>query len=154
MGRPRKNPIKELKQESAIDSIMKSGEGVELHEMPLESLSDYQAYNEKARQLNKKAGLCRYSVKQCPVELHPTQRIIFNRNDQPDNPQPVYVSNELIEFKETLTPGKEYDLPICIVDHLYAKGTPIWKWYDNPDGSRETRVSHNIPRFALRSVMA
>jgi len=120
-----------------------------IEEMPLESIRDYRLYNEEARRLNKKLGILRYPIKQCPVELHPKTRIIFRRNDQPSNPLKVFVSNHLIHFDETLVPGKAYDLPDCIVHHLAEKGNPVWKWYENSDGSKETRVSHKEPRFSL-----
>lgn len=147
MGRPRK----ETKIDK-MDEIIAKTPTNPLQDMPLNSLSDYEAYNKEARRLNKQLGMCRYPVKQCPIELHPKQKIIFHRNDQPTNPQPVYVSNELIEFKETLIPGKEYELPVCIVEYLAKKGVPVWKWFENADGSKETRESHKNPRFSLRSV--
>lgn len=125
---------------------------LELHEMPLNSLGDYVRYNRKARALNKSLGICRYHVQQCPIELHPKQRVVFMRKDQPANPLPVYVSNEMIEFKQKLIPGREYDLPLTIIDYLASKGVPIWDWVDNPDGSRETRKVAMDPRFALRTV--
>jgi hypothetical protein len=144
------------KKESVMDSSIKTAEAEKLpiDEMPLTSLREYRQYNEEARRMNKKLGLCRYPQKPCPVELHPTERIVFSRKDQPSNPLPVYISNSLIEFKETLVPGKTYDLPQCVVSYLADKGVPIWKWFDKPDGSRETGVSHKEPRFALRTVYA
>ena len=54
--------------------------------------------------------------------------------------------------RDRLMPGKTYDLPRCIIDHLAKKGTPLWKWFDNPDGSKETRKAGVTPRFALRTV--
>ena len=123
-----------------------------VEDLPLESIRDYRIYNEKARAMNKKLKLCRYPIKQCPVELHPKQRIVFGRNDQPSNPLPVFLSNHLIHYDETLIPGKTYDLPECIINHLASKGTPVWKWFDNADGSKETRISHKEPRFQLRTI--
>lgn len=123
-----------------------------IEEMPLTSIREYRLYNEEARRQNKKLRVCRYLIKQCPVDLHPKQRIIFGRNDQPSNPLPVFLSNHLIHFDEVLIPGKSYDLPECIINHLAEKGNPVWAWFDNPDGSRETRVSHKEPRFQLRTI--
>lgn len=125
---------------------------LDLEKMPLNSLSDYVRYNKKARALNKQLRMHRYPVKQCPIDLHPKQRIIFNRKDQPSNPLPVYLSNELIEFKQTLIPGQTYDLPLCVIDYLASKGNPIWDWVEKPDGSRETKKVAIDPRFALRTV--
>lgn len=139
-------------EKSFIDKALENVPRNELSDLPLETFEDYMEYNRKARQLNKKLGLCRYPIKQCPEELHPKERVIFNRRDQPSNPQPVYLSNEMIEFKKTLIPGKTYDLPRCVVDYLQSKGTSVWKWYTNPDGSKETRISHHEPRFSLRTV--
>jgi len=143
------------KEETPIDTIMAKATAVEplsIEEMPLESLGDYMRYNAEARKLNKKLRICRHQIKQCPIELHPTERIIFGRKDQPSNPLPVYLSNEMIEYKEKLIPGKTYDLPRCVVEYLAEKGTSIWGWFDNPDGSKETRVANKEPRFALRTI--
>lgn len=145
MGRPRKNKVD-------LDSVIAKTPQDELADMPLNSLDDYEAYNEKARYLNNQLGICRHKIKQCPEELHPKQRVIFNRNDQPKNSIKVFLSNDKIHYEKTLVPGKQYDLPICVVEHLAEKGVPVWKWYDNPDGSKETRISHMNPRFSLRSV--
>ena len=144
-----------LEQPAKIDQIMKEApkkEEVPIEQMPLENLTDYIRYNREARKLNKKLGLCRYPIKPCPVELHPTERIVFNRKDQPMNPLPVFLSNDMIDFKMTLIPGRTYDLPRCVVSYLAKKGTPNWKWFDNTDGSRETRVASMDPRFALRTI--
>jgi len=135
-----------------IDAICDEVTTDPILEMPLTTFREYQAYNEEARKANKKNKYCRYKIKPCPVELHPKQRVIFNRNDQPNNPQPVYLRNHLIDFKQTLIPGKEYDLPHCIINHLSERGVPQWKWFDNPDGSRETRISSYNPRFSFRTV--
>jgi len=66
----------------------------------------------------------------------------------------VFLVNEKIDYKKTLVPGKEYDLPVCIIEHLSERGTAQWEVYDNPDGSRDTRISHKTPRFALRTSYA
>lgn len=127
-------------------------EKLAIEDMPLNSIRDYRLYNEEARRINKKLKVLRYPIKQCPVELHPKQRVVFGRNDQPSNPLPVYLSNHLIHFDEKLIPGKAYDLPECVINHLAEKGNPVWKWFTLPDGSRETRISHKDPRFSLRTV--
>tara|TARA_R110000751_G_scaffold60367_2_gene126040 strand:- start:10315 stop:10965 length:651 start_codon:yes stop_codon:yes gene_type:complete len=150
--------LSELKSEDAaiidkvIDEAMKVSVEVPVNEMPLESIRDYRLYNERVRKINKKARSCVHLIKQCPVELHPMTRIVFQRNDQPENQLPVYVSNHLIHFEKTLFPGQTYDLPNCIVHYLADKGYPVWKWVERPDGSRYTTVSHKTPRFALRTI--
>lgn len=145
MARPKKT----AKIEETLEEV---NSPLPLEEWPLESLRDYRKYNEEARRLNKQLGTCRYKIKQCPVELHPTERIVFGRVDQPSNPLPVFVSNEHIEFKETLIPGQTYDLPKVIVSYLADKGVPVWDWVEKKDGSRETYMSHKTPRFTLRTV--
>ena len=125
---------------------------VDIHDMPLETLADYKAYNKKARELNKKARELLYPTKQAPLDLHPKQRVVFRRKDQPHNPLPVYLSTDLLEFRETLIPGKSYDLPNTVLKFLSEKGTPIFEWYDLPDGSRETREVKKDPRFAITTV--
>lgn len=135
------------------DVITKVAED-EVLSMPLITYDEYMKYNARARAENKKFRYCKYTIKPCPEELHEKQRVIFSRNDQPRNPLPVYLRNEKIEYKKTLTPGKAYDLPLCVIDHLSKRGTAIWKWFDNPDGSRETRKSGMEPRFSLRTSYA
>lgn len=131
---------------------IKVKEEVSIDQMPLETFEDYKEYNKRARQINKKLGILRYPIRQCPIELHPTQRIVFSRNDQPENPLPVHVSNHLIHFEKTLIPGQTYDLPHCVIEHLASLGYPAWKWRERADGSRETFVSGRNPRFSLRTV--
>jgi len=146
---------KYLEQPAKIEKIIAAAPKVEklsIEDMPLENISDYVRYNREARKLNKELKICRYEIKPCPVELHPTEKIVFNRKDQPTNPLPVLLSNEMIDFSMTLIPGKTYDLPRCVIAYLAKKGTPNWQWYDNADGSRETRVASMDPRFALRTI--
>jgi len=149
MTKAKKKPtlIEEVKE-------VKKAQELPIDDMPLETLGDYVRYNKKCRALNQKLGMCRHKVKQCPLDLHPKQRIIFNRKDQPRNPLPVMVFNEMIDFEQTLVPGQTYDLPLCIIDHLASKGTPIWENQENPDGSSNTYKVATDPRFALRTVYA
>lgn len=154
-GRPKKiekeeadmNLLSQVKQSNAEEK-----KELAMEDMPLNSLADYLNYNKRAREINKRLRVLRHPIKQCPIELHPKQRVAFNRKDQPRNPLPVLLSNEMIEYKETLVPGKIYDLPLCVIDYLSQKGTAVWEWFDNPDGSRETRKAGMDPRFALRTV--
>ena len=144
------------KQESLLEKVKeeKSKEIKELaiEDMPLESLADYMRYNERARAANKKLRICRYPIKQCPVELHPKQTIIFGRNDQPSNPLPVYKSDHMIHYDKKLIPGQKYDLPLYIIDYLSDKGTPVYERYTKADGSEDTRVVSKTPRFAIRTI--
>lgn len=123
-----------------------------LEEMPLETLRDYRLYNEEARKLNKKAGKILYPIKQCPVELHPKQRIRFDNNDKSSNPIPVFLSNHLIHYDEKFIPGKEYDVPECVIHYLTSKGYPRWEWRTLKDGSRETFYGGKSPRFSIVTV--
>lgn len=137
-----------------LDKSLKDAEKDKLpiEDMPLETLRDYRLYNEEARKQNKKLKMCRYTIKQCPVELHPKQRVKFGNNDQSMNPVPVFLSNHLIHFDEKLQPGKVYDLPECIVHYLSEKGYPVWEWVNLSDGSKETRMTGKKPRFSLTTV--
>lgn len=123
-----------------------------IEEMPLTTFKEYKAYNEEARKANFKLKIYRYPIKQCPAELHPKQRIKFGRIDQPTNALKVHLSNHLIHFDDILIPGKEYDLPECVLHHLEKRGYPVWEWITKPDGSRETKITHTTPRFSLRTV--
>lgn len=149
-----KHPHVAQRNEETLESSLINAEEqrVSIEDMPLETLRDYRLYNEEARKLNKKLKVCRYPIKQCPVELHPKQRIKFGNNDQSMHPVPVFMSNHLIHFDEKLIPGKEYDLPECIVHYLSEKGYPVWDWVTLKDGSRETRMTGKKPRFSLTTV--
>lgn len=134
-------------------------EKVALEDMPLETLRDYRLYNEEVRRLNKQAGradrklkVAPYQIKPCPEELHPTQRVAVHENAQPNNPVKVFLSNELIHFDKVLLPGKEYDLPQCVVTYLAEKATPKMGYVNLPDGTRETRIVNKIPRYSVRTV--
>jgi hypothetical protein len=144
--------VKKEETKSIDEMIAKVPEKLPIDSMPLESLDDYMTYNREARRLNKKLGICRYQIKPCPIDLHPKERIVFGRNDQPSNPLSIYKSDDIIDFKMKLYPGTTYDLPVYIVNYLMSKGSPEWKWFNNPDGSRETRISNYKPRFAIRSI--
>jgi len=137
-----------------LESSLKEAEQtkIAIQDMPLETLRDYRLYNEEARKENKKLRMCRYPIKQCPVELHPKQRIKFGNNDKSMNPVPVYLSNHLIHFDEKLIPGQSYDLPECIIHYLSEKGYPVWEWVTLKDGSRETRMTGKQPRFSLTTI--
>ncbi len=139
---------------SVLDTSLKQAEAEKLpiEEMPLETLRDYRLYNEEARKLNKKLRMCRYPIKQCPVELHPKQRVKFGNNDKSMNPVPILLSNHLIHYENKLYPGKIYDLPECVVHYLSEKGYPVWEWVTLKDGSRETRETGKAPRFSLTTV--
>lgn len=165
MSRPRKNTEKKeeyvdktsIEAKEVADSMALPQEPVDIEDMPLNSLGDYMRYNKRAREINKKLGINRHKIRQCPVELHPMERIVFGRNDQPHNPLPVYISDDMIHFDRTaprdrLIPGQTYDLPRYVVTYLSKKGTPVWKWFDNPDGSRETRKASMNPRFSIRTI--
>lgn len=147
-----KAKIEEKSANDSMNALMAPHRDVDIDQMPLITLRDYKAYNAKARELNKKLRECKYPIKQCPVELHPKQRIVFGRNDQPSNMLPVYISDEMIHFDQKLYPGKTYDLPVYVVDYLSRKGVPVWKWFTLPDGSKETRIDHYEPRFAMRTI--
>jgi hypothetical protein len=137
-----------------MDSTLKVVEEakVNIEDMPLTCLREYRLYNEEARKLNKKLRVCRYPIKQCPIELHPKVRVKFGNNDKSMHPVAVMLSNHLIHYDEKLEPGKTYDLPECIVHYLSEKGYPIWGWVNLKDGSKETRVLNKVPRFSLTPV--
>ncbi len=144
----------ELEDNNVMASTLKQAEPEKLaiEDMPLENLRDYRLYNEEARKLNKKLRILRYPIKQCPVELHPTQRIKFGNNDKSMNPVPVYKSDHMIHYDQMLTPGQVYDIPEYIVHYLSEKGYPVWEWVTLKDGSKETRMTGKQNRFSLTTV--
>ncbi len=138
-------------KEETLDTLLKQPEleRMSIEDFPLETLRDYRLYNEEARKINKKLKLLKYPIKQCPVHLHPTQRIKFGNNDKSMNPIPIYFSNHLIHYDEKFVPGHIYDVPECVVHYLSEKGYSQWSWVTLQDGSRETRETGKAPRFSL-----
>jgi len=157
MARTRKADEEQSKQ--LVTEMATQTAPLEIEQMPLDTMADYMRYNRKAREINKRLRVLRYPIKQCPIELHPHERVVFTRNDQPTNPLPVYLSNDMIHFDRTalrdqLIPGQAYDLPRCVIQHLSERNVPVWQWFENPDGSKETRKASVTPRFSLRTVYA
>lgn len=152
MARPRK-----VDQENEIDEII-SNAPITLENMPLHDMQDYIKYNKEVMKQNKRLKAARYLIKPCPVDLHPHERIVFERIDQPKNKLKVKLLNHMIDFEKELVPGQTYDLPVYVVNWLASKGYPVWervKLQDKKEGQSETcRMSHKTPRFALRSVRA
>lgn len=158
MARAKTKKVKEEVKEAPIEAVLAKHTDLDLAEMPLETYDDYVKYNAEARRLNKKFRECRYPPMQCPVELHPTQKIVFMRKDQPRNPLKVKRCTALLDYEETLIPGQTYDMPVEVVDWLAKKGTPIWDYIEKPgakagETKKETIQVGTDPRFALRQAM-
>lgn len=140
------------RNEEILDTNVSKSDEDKMSDMPLETIRDYRIYNEEARKINKKLRKCKYPIKQCPVELHPTQRIKFGNNDKSMHPVSVLLSNHMIHFDKKLIPGNTYDLPECVVHYLSEKGYPVWGWVTLSDGSKETRRTGKANRFSLTTV--
>ena len=132
---------------------------IPLEKMPLSSLGEYMKYNARARKMNKEAKRLDRNLKEgiypiipCPEDLHPKQKVVFTRKDQPKNVLPVYFSNDMIDYKKTLTPGKTYDIPVCVLEYLSEKGTAVWGLVENEDGSKDTKITSKDTRFSLRTI--
>lgn len=145
MSKEKTNKFEEALEKAVIEKVA-------IEDMPLNTIRDYRLYNEAVIKENHRLKLRRYEVKPCPEDLHPKQRVVFRSKDQPTNPQKVFLSNSLIHYDKTLIPGQQYDLPECIVHHLNTRENPVWGWFENKDGSRETGIKSKIPRFSLNPV--
>ena len=148
-------PKRKTEDGSLLDEVKKANvaaQEVDINDLPLKTLGDYSRYNSRARAANKRLKVLRHPIKQCPEELHPKQRIVLTRVDGSQNPLPVYVSNALIHYDHKMVPGTPYDVPLCIVDYLSQKATPIWKRVTLKDGSQDTVKSGEHPRFAIRTL--
>lgn len=152
MPRPKPKPVE---SDTLLDEVKKANvvaQEVDIENLPLKTLGDYSRYNSRARAANKRLKVLRYPCKQCPEELHQKQRIVLTRVDGSQNPIPVYLSNALIHYDHKMVPGTPYDAPLCIVDYLSKKATPIWKRVTLKDGSQDTIKSGEHPRFAIRTI--
>lgn len=157
MARSRVKKAEEPKKDP-MDAALSKHVDTDIAEMPLNTYEDYLKYNEAARKMNKKLRECRYPAKPCPIELHPKQKIVFMRKDQPRNPLKCLLSTAMIDFNETLIPGQTYELPLDVIDWLSRKGTPIWDYIEKPANKagqtkRETVQVGVDPRFALRHAI-
>jgi len=150
MARPKVREDEQAK-DLVKDMVVKTTHEMDITDMPFETMGDYMRYNERATSLNKKLRLARYPIKPCPIELHPHDRVTISRNDNNTGKIPALLSNDRIHFDKKLEPGKMYELPRCVIDHLAEKGTPVWKWFDKGEGEKETRISHYEPRFSIRT---
>lgn len=149
---PRGRPKGSINKKDFIEEIIEKLPKDELADMPLTSLEEHRAYNAKARSFNKKLGICRYKVKQCPLGLHPKDRVTVQNIQQPKNPVKGFLYNEDIDFDQMLQPGKEYDLPKILIDHMAGKGTDHWEWIENPDGSKQTKVTRKNLSYSIRTI--
>ena len=136
-----------------VKAIKKASEP-QIDEMPLETLGDYCRYNEAARKVNKRLRLCRYRIKPCPAELHPQEKVIIERKDGSSGPIPIYLSNDMIDYNNKITPGVVYEMPRCVVEYIAGKSSPEWGMVDKKDGSKTCVKVRNNPRFAVRTVYA
>ena len=120
----------------------------DLDDLPLESVDDYRVYNRWARVFKK-------PVKFPPIEMHKHRKVRFTRSDnQRGNPLSVRRRDgeSLIDFHMILEDGKEYDLPVPIINFINKLGVPRYKEVKYPDGTSETVFSHNEMRFACQAV--
>ena len=139
--------------DKAISAADKKSESeISIDKMSLKSLGDYMRYNKKARELNHILRICKYPIKPCPVELHPKDWVVVNHTNQSRNDIPIMLSNDMIDFNMKIKPGKKVHLPRCVIEHIASKGKPHYAWFDNPDGSKETKVAYSDPRFAVRTI--
>jgi len=87
-------------------------------------------------------------LKNYPPYSGPTQRVKFMRNDQPENPmnaclrKVVYNTEkkeeELLNWKDTLTPGRVYELPVPVVEFLNSRSEPTYAERQDPENPRQT----------------
>lgn len=121
---------------------------VELNKLPLKTLKDYAAYNEKARALSVR-------IKPAPAKLHPHIKTKFLRRDGMEHPVKLKFRNAFIDFEKTVEHGQIYELPKIVVKQYQDLGIPKYKQViTNKDtGESQTRFSHKDPRFAFQIVL-
>lgn len=119
----------------------------ELKKMPLKTVRDYEAYNEKARGLS-------IPVKPAPAELHEHMKVKFLRRDGQIHPIKLKFRNHLIDFEKKVEHGKIYELPKMVIKEYQNLGIPKYAHYTNKaTGDSETVFSHKDPRFAFQVVL-
>lgn len=138
--------VKRLRRTNTIQKTLLIKEETldDLKSMDLETFDDYKAYNDKARILG-------IAVKCPPTYLHKHVKCKVTRLDgQERNAIRIRKRNAVIDFDSTVMPGKEVEMPECIIDFLHELVYPQYKEVTHKDGTSETVFSHDLPRFAVQ----
>ncbi len=119
----------------------------EMKKLPLKTLEDYKAFNEKARSMG-------MPVKPAPDDLHEHIKVKFLRRDGMTHPVSLKFRNEFIDFEKKVYHGKVYELPKLVVKQYQELGIPKYRQHKNAvTGESETVFSHKDPRFAFQIVL-
>lgn len=118
----------------------------ELSKLPLKTMQDYNAYNEKARDLG-------VPIKPAPSSLHSHKKVKFLRRDGMTHPVNLKFRNDKIDFEKKVEHGKVYEIPTMVIKQYQKLGIPQYEQVKYPDGTSETRFSHKEPRFAFQIVL-
>lgn len=119
----------------------------ELKKLPLKTISDYESYNEKARELS-------VPVKPAPCDMHDHVKVKFLRRDGMTHPIKLKFRNALIDFEKKVEHGHVYELPKMVVRQYQNLGIPKYRQVINKQtGESETMFSHKDPRFAFQIVL-
>ena len=119
----------------------------DLKKMPLKSIADYEAYNERARNMS-------VHVKPAPEELHEHLKVKFLRRDGMLHPVKLKFRSALIDFEKKVMHGMIYELPKMVIKAYQELGIPKYKQVVNQaTGESETKFSHKDPRFAFQVVL-
>lgn len=73
-----------------------------------------------------------------PEWTGPLVKVKFQRNDQPDNPMTIKLRNHLIDWEDTLHPGREYELPQPVIDFINSRKEPKYAEMQDPKNPRQT----------------
>jgi len=120
----------------------------ELSKFPLKTLKDYEAYNEKARELA-------VPIKAPPSELHESIKVKFLRRDGMTHRLPLKFYSADIDFFKWVEHGKVYEIPKYIIKQYEKLGIPKYRQVitNAATGESDTFLSHKDPRFAFQLVL-
>lgn len=150
------------KDAELIESAMLQGKEVPGREKPelfdfdtfkIEKIEDFEVYNAHVRKHNR---LCLHERNKMKVKVpdesfYKLYKTKFNKFEQRENVQKIYVRNKEIDWKGQLKSGGTYMLPLPVINFLNNLATPEFAEVKSEHGNAthtETKQVGEIPRFS------
>lgn len=150
------------KDAELIESAMLQGKEVPGREKPelfdfdtfkIEKIEDFEVYNAHVRKHNR---LCLHERNKMKVKVpdesfYKLYKTKFNKFEQRENVQKIYVRNKEIDWKGQLKSGGTYMLPLPVINFLNNLAIPEFAEVKSEHGNAthtETKQVGEIPRFS------
>ncbi len=154
-GRQKKDQTQVLDDQTQVRSLPQKNQQivnvevkdvVDLSELPLETIEDYQNYAVEARKQ-------RRPIRFIPHDMYPMQRVKFRRVDnQKGSPAKIRFRSgkHLLDYKAEIADGEVLDLPIPVIEYINSRQVDRYKQVKHSDGTSDTVYSHSDPRFSCQ----